>query len=112
MKWLASPFILSLCTVGFVATSYAAPQISKTPVMQQSAKKAETFKSFTGKVLANKVRIRSKADLESHIVRQVNKNDLLLVVAEDGDFYAVQPPKETKDPPAFFWQIPPQGYWT
>jgi hypothetical protein len=60
------------------------------------SKKADSFKTFTGKVLANKVRIRSKADLESRIVRQVNKNDLMLIVGEEGDFFAVQPPKGTK----------------
>ncbi|MBF8262911.1 MAG: hypothetical protein HW387_576 [Parachlamydiales bacterium] len=62
----------------------------------QMAKKVDAFKAFTAKVLANKVRIRSKADLESRIVRQVNKNDLLLIVGEEGDFWAVQPPKGTK----------------
>jgi uncharacterized protein YgiM (DUF1202 family) len=96
MKWIVSPIILSICAVGFTAISYAAPPISKTPASQQPAKKVEIFKSFTGKILANKVRIRAKADLESHIVRQVNKNDLLLIVAEEGDFYAVQPLKDTK----------------
>ena len=96
MKWLVSPFILSVCTIGFAVTSHAAAPTSKAPATQQSAKKTETFKPFTGKILANKVRIRAKADLESHIVRQVNKNDLLLIVAEEGEFYAVQPPKDAK----------------
>lgn len=60
------------------------------------AQQAPVFKSFTGKVIANKVRIRAKADLDGHIVRQINKNDLLLVVAEEGEFYAVEPLKDTK----------------
>lgn len=70
----------------------AAPAAAK----PQTVKKAETFKSFTGKLLANKVRIRAKADLESPIIRQMGKNDLLLVVGEEGDFYAVEPLKDTK----------------
>ncbi len=61
-----------------------------------AAPKAETFKPFTGKLTANKVRIRAKADLESPIVRQMTKNELLLVVGEEGDFYAVEPMKDTK----------------
>ncbi|MBU6384055.1 MAG: SH3 domain-containing protein [Verrucomicrobia bacterium] len=61
-----------------------------------AAPKGEAFKPFTGKLVANKVRIRAKADLESPIVRQLNKNDLLLVVGEEGDFYAVEPMKDTK----------------
>ncbi len=42
------------------------------------------------------MRIRAKADLESPIIRQMNKNDLLLVVGEEGDFYAIEPMKDTK----------------
>lgn len=57
---------------------------------------AEPFKPFTGKLLANKVRLRAKPDLESPIIRQMNKNDLLLVVGEEGDFYAIEPLKDTK----------------
>lgn len=55
-----------------------------------------TFKPFTGKLTANKVRIRAKADLDGPIIRQMNKNDLLLVVGETSDFYAVEPLKDTK----------------
>jgi uncharacterized protein YgiM (DUF1202 family) len=83
--------ICSLCIASFI---YAAPQPSPTP----AAKTAEVknFKSFTGKVLAGKVRVRAKPDLESPIVRQMGKNELLLVVGEENDFYAVEPLKETK----------------
>lgn len=84
MNWI--PFIL-LAT----GTLYSAPQPSFT-----SEKKAEAFKPFTGKVLSNKVRMRSKADLESHIVRQLGKQDLLLITGEEGNFYAIQPPKDLK----------------
>lgn len=59
-------------------------------------KKSDQFRPFTGRVLSNKVRIRAKPDLESHIIRQVNKKELLLVVGEEGDFYAIQPPEGTK----------------
>ena len=61
----------------------------------QGGKKGE-FKSFTGKLIANKVRIRAKPDLDSPIIRQMNKNDLLLVVGESNDFYAIEPLKDTK----------------
>ena len=89
--------LLALSAVCLTANAPAEPA-AKTgrPADTQEAKKSESFKSFTGKVLANKVRIRSKADMESRIVRQVNKNDLLLVIGEAGDFWAVQPPKGTK----------------
>jgi hypothetical protein len=85
-------YVLCILSV-FSACHAATPAAPPNKTAQQPAK---AFKPFTGKVAANKVRIRVKADLESHILRQVNKNDLLLVVAEEGDFYAVEPPKETK----------------
>jgi uncharacterized protein YgiM (DUF1202 family) len=96
MSWLKVPFL----TLSLSTALYAAPEASataaKAPPAQQVAKKAEQFKPFTGKVAANKVRLRIKPDVDSHIVRQFNKNDLLLIVGEEGEFYAVQPPKETK----------------
>lgn len=91
MSWLKI-FALSLTA----AALQAAPQQPANTKTQVAGKKAETFKPFTGKVLANKVRIRTHADLDSHIFRQVDKNELLLIVGEDSDFYAVQPPKNTK----------------
>lgn len=95
MKWSFSPWMLSVCTLAALSFADAAP-VNVKPSAPTAAKKQETFKTFTGKVLANKVRMRVKPDLESHIIRQFNKNDLLLVVAEKGDFYAIQPPKEMK----------------
>jgi len=79
-----------ICFLCLVILTYAAPQTAA-PVQ-----KGENFKRFTGKLLAGKVRIRAKADLDSPIIRQMNKNDLLLVVGEEGDFYAVEPLKDTK----------------
>jgi hypothetical protein len=76
-----------------------ASALAAAPQKEQPAppvKKNETFKPFTGKVAANKVRLRVKPDLESHILRQINKNDLLLIVGEDSDFYAVEAPKDAK----------------
>lgn len=79
-------------------TDLALPAKKAVAVLDHASavKKSDPFKSFTAKVIANKVRIRSKADLESRIVRQVNKNDLLLIVKEEGNFWGVLPPKGTK----------------
>ncbi len=82
---------LAVTSLTFAAPSAEAPQPKAAP-----PKKVETFKAFTGKLLAGKVRIRAKPDLDSPIVRQMNKNDLLLIVGQEGDFYAVEPLKDTK----------------
>ena len=95
MYWLK--FIALTLTAATISTTLsAAPQQAVNTKNQVSQKKTENFKPFTGKVIASKVRVRIKPDLDSHIFRQVAKNDLLLIVGEDSDFYAVQPPKDTK----------------
>ena len=55
-----------------------------------------SFTPFTGKVIADKVRIRTTPDLEGHILNQINKETLLLIVGEKNDFYAIKPSPETK----------------
>ena len=86
-----------LAAVANAAPQTPSPQVAPTkPAAQQPAKKTETFKPFTGKVIANKVRVRAKPDLDAHVVRQMNKADLLLVVSEEGDFYGIEPMRDTK----------------
>ena len=55
-----------------------------------------SFKPFTGKVIAQKVRIRTSPDLDGYILKQLNKDTLLLVLDEKSDYYAVKPFHDTK----------------
>lgn len=59
-------------------------------------KKAQNFKTFTGKVTGNKVRMRTGPDLDSHIIKQLNKNELVLVMKNSGDFWAIKPSSKNK----------------
>ena len=54
------------------------------------------FTPFTGKVTRDKVRMRSQPGLDAPIVKELNKGDLLVILGESDDFYAVQPPTGTK----------------
>ncbi len=54
------------------------------------------FTPFTGKVKGRKVRLRATADLEGRVVKELNRQDLLVIVGEKGDFYSVEPPAGTK----------------
>ncbi|MFA6914994.1 MAG: hypothetical protein WC222_01230 [Parachlamydiales bacterium] len=54
------------------------------------------FKAFTGKVSRNKVRLRVQPTLDGAIVRELNKGDMIVVVGETEDYYAVQPPTDLK----------------
>jgi len=67
------------CVCILLGTAFAAPN---------------TFKPFTGKILGNKVRLRSSPDLQGAILTELNRDDLLLVVNEIGNFYAVEAPTE------------------
>ncbi len=51
---------------------------------------------FTGKVTKNKVRLRLQPSLDSPIVREFNRNDLVIVDGEREDFYLVQLPSDVK----------------
>lgn len=54
------------------------------------------FDSFTGKITRNKVRLRLQPSLESVIVKEFDKGDLLIVTGETDEFYVVNPPEEIK----------------
>jgi hypothetical protein len=54
------------------------------------------FKSFTGKVLGTNVRMRTLPDTESAIVRELEKDELLVITGEKNDFYACLPPQDVK----------------
>jgi len=71
-----------------------------TPVVTNQPKPAKLIEkpvpAFTGKVKGRKVRMRANADLESRVIKELEKNTLITVLGEKGDFWAVEPPKETK----------------
>lgn len=54
------------------------------------------FNSFTGKITKGKVRMRAQASLDAPIIREMAKGELLIVVGENDEFYAVQPPADVK----------------
>jgi hypothetical protein len=51
---------------------------------------------FTGKIRGKRVRMRANADLESRIIKELDKNDLVTVLGEKGDFFAVEAPANSK----------------
>ena len=48
--------------------------------------------SFTGKVNADKVRIRLNPDLNSSVVKEAKKSQFFLIDGEENDFYRIIPP--------------------
>nr|NGX33412.1 hypothetical protein [Candidatus Anoxychlamydiales bacterium] len=79
-----------LLTINFMLFSISLiAENSNSQVQQQ-------FKSFTGKITGSKVRIRSGSDLDSHIITQLSKNELVLVKEDAGDFWGVAPLSNAK----------------
>ena len=83
-----------------------APPVIQAPVIVAEQPKATAKKvvekpevsvnPFTGKIKGRKVRMRLRADLDSRIIKELSKNELVSIVGEKGDFWAVQPPAGTK----------------
>lgn len=81
-----------------LAFADAAPLVdpSITSVEQMPTQKGSHFKAFTGKIIGNNVRMRTAADLDSHIISELAKDDYIVVNGENGDFYAVEAPSDLK----------------
>lgn len=66
--------------------------------LQRQPKETPTspFSAFTGKVTKNKVRLRLQPNLESPILKELMLGDMVIVLGETEDFYAIQPPAGSK----------------
>ena len=78
-----------------VATPVIAAEPKITPKKVQKTPEV-SVNPFTGKIKGRKVRLRLRPDLDSRIIKELNKNELVTVIGEKGDFWAVQAPSGTK----------------
>lgn len=51
---------------------------------------------FTGRIKGRKVRMRLRPDLDSRIIKELSKNELVTVIGEKEDFWAVEAPAGIK----------------
>lgn len=80
---------------GCAALSFASP-LAAAEGAHHPATQVHHFTPFTGKVVADKVRVRTQPDLEGHIVRELSAGDHLVVLGEENGFYAIGAPKDLK----------------
>jgi hypothetical protein len=96
MHKLTSLFVLSsIMAAQSVSSSLNASQNAE----NTSTTLAETqisFSPFTGRITRNKVRMRLNPSLDSSVIRELNKDDLLVIVSENEDFYGIQAPNDIK----------------
>jgi SH3-like domain-containing protein len=83
---------LSVCSI-LLCLSLSEVQAESTPPSstQVSSPDQVAFEPFTGKIKKNKVRLRLQPTYDSQVLRDFKKNDLIVVVGETDDFYAIQP---------------------
>ncbi|CUI17481.1 SH3 domain-containing protein [Candidatus Protochlamydia naegleriophila] len=73
-----------------------APAIHSTSPAEKVAPKASSYDAFTGKITKNKVRLRLQPAYDGHVLREFQRNDMVVVLGETEDFYAIQPPADAK----------------
>lgn len=86
--------------VPLAPAAHVAVESEKKPVERKTPPKAPVvrpvFSPFTGKIKGDKTRVRLQPDLEGHIVRELPKQDLVSVIGEEGNFWAIEVPENTK----------------
>lgn len=71
-------------------------QVEATVETAAEEKPEAPFVPFTGKITKNKVRMRIHPTLDGTIVRELPKDQLVIVLGENQDFYAIRPPADIK----------------
>ncbi len=87
--------------VPFVSLCFVAPcaLTAKTPppaAAVQKEIKNHPFVPFSGKIMAEKVRLRLQPNLEGHIIRELNRGEILAIMADENGYYGIAPPKDCK----------------
>ncbi len=91
----------ALATIALFGNLYCANDETKDP---QTGSESSTSKiaspkditPFTGRISKNKVRMRVQPNLDAKILKELSKDELIVVIGETEDFYAIQPPQDTK----------------
>ena len=79
--------------------SQASPNLASQNTAQQTQSTSlqpTSFAPFTGAITGLKVRMRTQPGIDSHVVRETSTGEMLAVVDEINEYYAVVPPKGTK----------------
>ncbi len=86
----------ALQEVSAEAPAAVIPEMTVVADTAAPAAHAESFASFTGKVRAKKLRLRVNAELDGYVIKELTKGELLSVIGEKGEYWAVEPIADTK----------------
>jgi hypothetical protein len=87
---------LSLICAIVGITGVTVAEEASTTTTATTAKQSPAFTPFTGKVLKDKVRLRTQPTLDDNVFREAHRDDMLVVIGEIDGFYVTQPPKDLK----------------
>src|ERR1700733_5854842 len=90
-SWYNSPFV-------FILAFVMGAQYLQCDTLQDLSSETiqKPFTPFTGRISKNRVRMRLTPSLESPIVKELERGDLLLVTNIEEEFYVVKPPQTVK----------------
>lgn len=99
MKRRVIPLYLALTCL--ISSSLYAEETTETqkklpPVNIAKTAPIQSFEPFTGKVVKNKVRLRLQPNLDGPVLRELNRDQLVVVLNQTDDFYAIQPLADMK----------------
>lgn len=72
------------------------PTTAEEPAPEAPPTPKKPFEAFTGKITKNKVRLRLQPNFDGTPLRELNRDQLLLIIDEADDFYAVKPLNDIK----------------
>lgn len=95
---LALSIFFSCITPGLqaAAEAEAGSAVKKTEAHPAIRAVGAKFEPFTGKITKSKVRLRLQSNYEGPVIRELNRNELVVILAETEDFYAIQPPTDIR----------------
>lgn len=96
--WLTASTLAAIALLGNLHGATDESNDSPTPTEAPASKFAQptSISPFTGRVTKNKVRLRVQPSLDAKILKELSKDELVVVVGESDDFYAIKPPADTK----------------
>lgn len=101
IKYFALASSLIIFTLGHADDPLTPKEIElNAPLEKKVQRKSPTVKAafspFTGKVVGDKVRMRLQPDFDGYIVRELTRAEMVSVIAQEGDYYCVEPPESFK----------------
>ena len=91
----ALPAEMATSTSEVPSNEVQTPALETAPIAKKEKPKG-LFKPFTGKVKGKKVRLRTQPDLDSAVVKELQKGEYLAILDEVDDFWITEAPSDLK----------------